>query len=81
MESFDNNERRCYYGLKIGDIVTSKAYSWGDKKFQGTVIDYVFMDNNVVQVLTTEGNIIKCVAEWMTIEVKVEDRDDFIEIE
>jgi len=70
----DNKERRRYYGLRIGDIVSPK-FSYGHDIGPCEVIEYGFMDNNAVYLKTSEGEKIKWVAEWCTIITKVEDRE------
>jgi hypothetical protein len=70
MGNFDNENRNRYYGIRVGDIVTSRLYG---SDFHGRVIKYGFLDNNMVVVLTDSGEEKRCVAEWLQIETKVED--------
>lgn len=69
----DNVDRRRYYGLRIGDTVTCEGRQL--KQFSGTaeVVEYGFMDNNRVTV-EQDGHRFSCVAEWMDIVTKVEDK-------
>jgi hypothetical protein len=68
--TFDNSERRRYYGLRIGDIVKCKAYNID----YAEVVDYGFLDNNSVFVKEDGKEPRKVVAEWCDVVTKVEDR-------
>ena len=69
---FDNIERRRYYGIRIGDEVEE---SFNNRiTIKGTVVDYGFMDNNAVVVEDKNGKKLSCVAEWLTITKKIEDK-------
>ena len=70
--AFDNEERRRYYGLRKGDIV-SPRYIHGIVAPKAEVIDYG-MDNNRVRVKFENGEETEWVAEWCDIIEKVEDR-------
>ncbi len=69
--AFDNAERNRYYGLRLGDTVTSKAY-----KELGvcTVVEYGHLDNNRVIVEDATGKKFPIVAEWCSIVTKIEDQ-------
>ena len=81
MEEFDNKERRRYYGIRVGDIVTyvipGTREILGDKYVSDEtyeVIDYGFMDNNRVYLKSIkDGHEEKAVAEYCQIVTKVED--------
>ena len=72
--TFDNSERRRYYGLRIGDIVSPKGIS-GEEWHRGIaeVVNYG-SDNNRVEIKSKDGTITDWVAEWCDIITKVEDR-------
>ena len=72
--TFDNSERRRYYGLRIGDIVSPKTIS-GEEWYKGIaeVINYG-SDNNQVEIKSKDGTITDWVAEWCDIVTKIEDR-------
>jgi hypothetical protein len=67
---FDNSARRRYYGLRVGDIVKSKAHNIS----YAVVIEYGLFDNNSVMVKEIDKEPRKVVAEWCEIITKVEDR-------
>lgn len=69
-EQFDNIDRSRYYGLRVGDLVVEKAF---DMRTEGVVTAYT-VNNNVVKILTTNGNTVNVVAEWCLTQRKVEDR-------
>lgn len=73
-EKEDNLERRRYYGLRIGDLVSPKGVD-GKEWHRGIaeVINYGG-DNNRVEIKSKDGTIIDWVAEWCDIITKVEDR-------
>ncbi|HMW11084.1 MAG TPA: hypothetical protein PJ987_11640 [Bacteroidia bacterium] len=73
INTFDNSERKRYYGLRIGDIV-SPRFS-GKEWYKGTaeVIDYG-TDNNRVQIKFKDGTITDWLAESCDIITKIEDR-------
>lgn len=71
---FDNENRNRYYGKRIGDIVTCKAFGTVIENCE--VIEYGFMDNNKIYVRDPKGNEFDWVAEWCKVTTKVEDRDD-----
>lgn len=66
--TFDNSDRRRYYGLRVGDIIRCDAY--GITKAE--VVNYVFLDNNAVIVQEEGKEPRKVVAEWCDIITKVE---------
>jgi hypothetical protein len=68
-KAFDNEERRRYYGLRVGDIVRSKMYGFDNAK----VVEYGFLDNNSVIVRVPGEADRDVVAEWCEIVTKVED--------
>lgn len=70
---FDNAERRRYYGLRIGDIVSPKGINGKPHTEDCEVIDYGFMDNNKVMLKSKDGKEFPWVAEWCKIVTKVED--------
>ncbi len=65
-----NAERHRYYGLRKGDIISSRMY----KIEKAKVIDYGFMDNNSVVVKEPGQKARSVVAEWCTIVTKIEDQ-------
>jgi hypothetical protein len=69
--TFENLDRRRYYGLRIGDIVISSHKHWPRT---AEVMNYSGFDNNRVQLLLANGKLFDEVAEWCTIVIKVEDR-------
>ncbi len=69
--AFDNAERNRYYGLRIGDTVTIKAYH---NRGICKVVEYGHLDNNRVTVEDSTGERFPVVAEWCHIEIKVEDQ-------
>ncbi len=74
--TFDNIERRRYYGIRVGDIVSPKMVDGSEwKEGKCEVISYGFMDNNAVYIRSENGNETKWVAEWLDIITKVEDRN------
>jgi hypothetical protein len=66
--TFDNSERRRYYGLRVGDIVKCKAYDIA----QAEVVAYGFLDNNSVIVQEEGKEPRKVVAEWCDIITKID---------
>ena len=68
---FDNAERNRYYGLRIGDTVTSKVYQ---ERGICTVVEYGHLDNNRVVVEDANGERFPIVAEWCSIVKKIEDQ-------
>lgn len=68
--TFDNSERRRYYGLRVGDII--RCYAYGITKAE--VVGYGFLDNNAVMVQEEGKEPRKVIAEWCDIITKVEDR-------
>lgn len=76
--NFDNEERRRYYGKRVGDIVENWS-SFGVKGRHGEVVGYGLLDNNRIEVMWDGLEEPQDeVAEWMTIITKVEDRPDFV---
>lgn len=74
MKNFDNSERRRYYGLRVGDIVSPKGLNGKEwHKGQSEVFEYGFLDNNAVYIRADDGTETKWVAEWCDIITKVED--------
>ncbi len=78
LRQFDNEERHRYYGKRVGDRVSQEMHTYppqpGAKKL-GTVIEFGFMDNNKVIVqFDGEEKPTACVAEYLSVEEKVEDR-------
>lgn len=69
MKLFDNKNRTRYYGLRIGDIVSSKFELFDNAE----VIEYGGFDNNRVFIKSEDETIRSVVAEWCTIINKVED--------
>ncbi len=80
-----NENRNRYYGVRKGDLVKKINFHPGspfhpdshyDKVYE--VVDYCPMDNNGIYIkeLGVEENPYKEVAEWVSIHVKVEDRED-----
>lgn len=70
-----NCERRRYYGIRVGDIVSPKGIDGKEwHKGQSEVIEYGFMDNNAVYIRANDGTETKWVAELCDIITKVEDR-------
>lgn len=83
VKPFDNEARTRYYGLRIGDKVSCRDKTL--KQFPddnwATVEKYGGTDNNRVFVsLPGQKELISCVAEWLTLEVKVEDRNHLLRI-
>jgi hypothetical protein len=68
---FDNEQRRRYYGIRVGDVVNCEGKHF--KQFDGDakVTEYGGMDNNCVEV-SVNGKSVSCVAEWLNIKQKVE---------
>jgi hypothetical protein len=72
MDKFDNQERRRYYGLRVGDTVELK---YGPVKgMKAEVTAYCFGDNNRVYVRMEDGTKTDWVAEWCEIITKIEDK-------
>lgn len=79
-KTWDNEERRRYYGLRIGDIVDCSTSNL--KQFHETaeVVAYGGTDNNAVFVKkASHKEPIRCVAEWLNLVQKVEDRGELRE--
>ncbi len=81
LKEFDNEERRRRYGIRVGDRVSKPRLTYeggkmhNDGRLFGEVISIATMDNNSAIVLFDgEEKPTQCVAEWLTIEKKVEDR-------
>lgn len=71
---WDNEERRRYYGLRIGDTV-SIQFGYPKEKHLAEVVDYGFMDNNRVYIkIEGSDEVTDWVAEWCEIVTKVEDK-------
>jgi hypothetical protein len=71
--TFDNKERRRYYGLRVGDTVRVKdpgGRTWGTRE----VLELCAGDNNRVVITSEKGNPIEWVAEWCEIITKIEDK-------
>jgi hypothetical protein len=66
--AFDNQERRRYYGIRVGDIVSCDPHT------NCEVIGYGFLDNNKVYLRYEDGTEGSQVAEWCKIITKVEDK-------
>lgn len=77
MKTFDNKERRRYYGLRIGDLIEVIGFH-GIPNKNAEVIQYGFGDNNRVYVEYEDGTQGREVAEYCKILTKVEDRKNFI---
>jgi hypothetical protein len=75
-KTFNNAERRRYYGLRIGDTVKLDFFNFKkeDKDTLAEVIGYGVMDNNKVYVRLENDEERSYVAEWCTIVTKVEDK-------
>jgi hypothetical protein len=76
--TWDNEERRRYYGVRVGDTVRLSfmpGYKHGEEPL-AEVVEYGFLDNNRVYV-KREGSdeVIDWVAEWCDVVVKVEDKN------
>jgi hypothetical protein len=73
--NFSNEERRRYYGLRIGDVVNLKLLD-GKVHPNGPaeVIGPYMSDNNSVNLRLNNGIEIKWMAEWCEIVTKIEDR-------
>lgn len=69
--AFDNIERNRYYGIRIGDTISFKAF--GRVVATGIVISYG-MDNNKVTIEDKKGAVREVVAEWCNIDMKIEDK-------
>ena len=72
-KKFDNEERRRYYGLRIGDMVNPKGPT-GKSYGIAEVVEYALMDNNRVYLKRDDGSVIDWVAEWCEIITKVDDK-------
>lgn len=69
---WDNEERRRYYGVRVGDTV--KLYFMKNETF-AEVVGYGFLDNNRVYIkIHGEEEEISWVAEHCDVIVKVEDK-------
>lgn len=68
-KAFDNEDRKRYYGLRVGDIVTN-----GFTETHAEVVFYGIMNNNRVKLKYPDGSIGSASAEHCTIIQKVEDR-------
>lgn len=68
---WDNQERRSYYGLRVGDTVISSWYPLISME----VMAYGFMDNNRICLEDQKGNQYAPTAESCTIITKVEDKE------
>lgn len=78
-EEWDNIDRRRYYGLRKGDIVSPRCVNGTEwYKGQSEVIDYGYMDNNSVDIKAKDGTTTTWVAEWCDIITKVEDRNELL---
>jgi hypothetical protein len=67
MKQFENKDRNRYYGLRVGDIISSDIYNIKDAK----VIKLDGFDNNRVTVVCNEVER-EVVAEWCKIITKVD---------
>jgi hypothetical protein len=73
-DTFDNENRTRYYGLRKGDTVSVEASLVdGVNLLHAEIIDYT-MDNNRVILKFEDGSERPFVAEWCTIISKVEDK-------
>jgi hypothetical protein len=73
-KKWDNEERRRYYGVRVGDRVCYEYIGQVKKVITGTVAEYGFMDNNAVFVRWDHGGKpSKFCPEWLTIVQRVED--------
>jgi len=70
--TFDNIERRRYYGKRIGDTVSLKNLN-GKEFSKAEVIGYTH-DNNKIEVKLPDGTTTSWVAEWCDIITRVEDK-------
>lgn len=74
-KKWDNEERRRYYGVRVGDLVSYTFIGSVKKTITGEVTAYGFMDNNAVFVRWDHGGEpSKFCPEWLTITQRVEDR-------
>jgi len=74
MADFYNEERRRYYGLRKGDIVSIKSLD-GKITSNAEVIEYGGMDNNRVYLRDLETKKeFGYVAEWCDIVTKIEEK-------
>jgi hypothetical protein len=56
MKPFDNEERKRFYGLRKGDVVSPKNINGTEwSKGPCEVIEYGFMDNNAVYLKSSDG--------------------------
>lgn len=68
---WDNEERKRYYGLRIGDIVDCSLCALKQFQGEGKVVAYGGSDNNCVYVqVSDKEKPIKCVAEWLHLVTK-----------
>jgi hypothetical protein len=73
-KKWDNEERRRYYGVRVGDRVSYDYVGSVYKTITGVVVEYGFMDNNAVYVRWDHGGEpSKFCPEWLTITQRVED--------
>ena len=71
---WDNEERRRYYGVRVGDTV-SISIGYPRREVLAEVIEYGFLDNNRVHIkIDGEDEVTDWVAEWCKVVVKVEDK-------
>jgi hypothetical protein len=72
-KEFNNEDRRRYYGVRVGDRV-SFDYTDDGPKVYGTVVGYEPMDNNAVFVQwDRDDGPSKICPEWLKVIIKVED--------
>lgn len=72
---WDNEDRNRYYGLRVGDLVDCSSSFLKQFQGQGEVVEYGMTDNNAVYVkVESYEEPIHCVAEWLNLVTKVEDR-------
>lgn len=74
---FYNEDRRRYYGVRVGDYVRliDKELLAAEPhiRVEGYVTEWGFLDNNRVGVTPKGGGrVVPCVAEWLTILIPVE---------
>jgi hypothetical protein len=78
-KSWDNENRKRYYGFRIGDIVDCSTSSLKQFHGEAEIIAYGGSDNNAVYTKkTSHKESIRCVAEWLNLVTKVEDRSNSI---
>lgn len=72
---WDNEDRNRYYGLRVGDLVDCSSSFLKQFQGQGEVVEYGMTDNNAVYVkVESREEPVRCVAEWLNLVTKVEDR-------